>query len=407
VRFGRQWVVVIVIGPVVARQKPKPKPAVSYRSAKINELMADGSTPAFDELVHRMRYLLDRKDPDHRSAIIQKWRQSMQSFEPRTEAEAVRWLAKSANWAVASYTRTKRYNPLPCDDLAGQRVAVAQEHNEILLEIERRDPRLGEIARAFLNNERGLSTDEIEQMQALLCDAGIATRSYIDMLYAAQQSFPRSPDLVGQYFDFTTDEDLNAFVVTAVSSGTAAVTDNNSGPAGSNGVLLLSGAATTDDSGSNITGDSEWIRITSSKTVWFQTRVLLSDATESDLLAGIAITDTSLIASAPSDGIYFLKSDGAATYQIIVRVGSATNTVATFPALTAATWYDLAFRLAVDSGGVGTLTAWQDGTTMTQSRVASLPTSEALTAALAFQSGTATGTIYAGVDNIGVWANRV
>lgn len=225
------------------------------------------------------------------------------------------------------------------------------------------------------------------------------------MLYSAQQSFPSSPTLVGAYYDFTSDEDLNAFVVTAVNSGTAAVTDNNSAPSGAGGVLLLSGAATTDDSGANLTGDSEWVRVANGKSYFFQTRVTLSDATESDFLAGVAITDTSLIASPPSDGIYFLKSDGAATLSIVVRAASATvNTISLVNVST--TTMDLAWRLAVDAAGVGVLTAWQDTTQLTSTRVAVLPTAEAMTLALASQSGTATGTIYAGVDNIGAWVTR-
>ena len=225
------------------------------------------------------------------------------------------------------------------------------------------------------------------------------------MIKLALDSFPNSPSNVGKYYDFTTDEELNDFVGTAITSGTAAVTDSNSAIAGTNGVLLLSGAATTDDSGYNLTGDSEWIRIANSKSYWFQTRVTLSDATESDLLAGVAITDTSLIASAPSDGIYFLKSDEATTLAIVVRAASATVASVNIGTMTTSAT-DLAWRLIVDSAGVGNLTAWQDGTQLTSTRVTTLPTAEAMTLALAFQSGTATGTISCGVDSVGAWVTR-
>lgn len=232
------------------------------------------------------------------------------------------------------------------------------------------------------------------------------------MIYLAQQSFPQSPNLLGKYYDFTTDEELNDFIVTAVSSGTAAVTDTNSNLpttiGGSNGVLLLSGAETTDDSGSNLSGDSEWIRIAAGKTYFFQTRIALSDATESDLLAGVAVQDTSLIASVPTDGIYFLKSDGATTLKIQMRAASATVVDTAISTVTSNTYTDLAWKFVVDSGGTyATLFTYQDGTSLSSTRVSVLPTSEAMTLALAFQSGTATGTISCGVDNIGAWQQRV
>lgn len=230
------------------------------------------------------------------------------------------------------------------------------------------------------------------------------------MIKLALDSFPYAPDLVGRYNDFTTDEELNEFVGTAINSGTAAITDNNSAPNGSGGVLLLSGAATTDDSGYNLTGDTEWMRISApssgaSRIYRYLTRFQLSDATESDLLAGMAITDTSLVASAPSDGIYFLKSDGSTTINAVVRAASAT--VATVQVATATTnWTTLTWELAVDTAGTGLLICKQDGVLQSSNRLTTLPTTEALTFALGFQSGTATGTIYSGIDLVGAWQSR-
>jgi hypothetical protein len=57
-----------------------------------------------------------------------------------------------------------------------------------------------------------------------------------------------------------------------------------------------------------------------------KTRFKLSDATQTDSLIGAYAVDTSPIASAPSDGIGFLKADDAATILFQVGTGSAYTT---------------------------------------------------------------------------------
>lgn len=48
----------------------------------------------------------------------------------------------------------------------------------------------------------------------------------------------------------------------------------------------------------------------SGRTIWYEILFLISDATQLDYLVGLHVTDTSPIASAPANGIWFRKDDG-------------------------------------------------------------------------------------------------
>lgn len=86
------------------------------------------------------------------------------------------------------------------------------------------------------------------------------------------------------------------------------------------------------------------------KRLQFACRVAMSDATQSDVIMGITSTDTTPIGAAASeetgvsDGIFFLKIDGATDWRFYVRSGSATIGSATgLGTVTAATNDVLAF----------------------------------------------------------------
>lgn len=66
------------------------------------------------------------------------------------------------------------------------------------------------------------------------------------------------------------------------------------------------------------------------KRMQFACRVQMSDATQTDVIMGITATDTTPIGGAgteetgTTDGMYFLKIDGATDWRFVVRSGSAT-----------------------------------------------------------------------------------
>ena len=69
----------------------------------------------------------------------------------------------------------------------------------------------------------------------------------------------------------------------------------------------------------------EAFRLSASKKAYFSARFKVSDATQSDFVMGLHITDTSPLDV--TDGIFFLKSDGAATISFIVEKTSAKNKI--------------------------------------------------------------------------------
>ena len=94
------------------------------------------------------------------------------------------------------------------------------------------------------------------------------------------------------------------WTVTEVGVATQALADADGGE------LLITNAAADDNSSfSNKVGES--FLFATGKRMIFEARVKISDATQSDMVLGLQITDTTPLAV--SDGVYFLKADGAAT----------------------------------------------------------------------------------------------
>lgn len=200
--------------------------------------------------------------------------------------------------------------------------------------------------------------------------------------------FPDIPRRVGAEFDFVSDEDLNWFVGTAISSGTAAVLDTNL--AGNAGVLRLANATTTDDSGYQIQVDAETVQLDGGGDVRAVARVAISDADQSDFLFGFAIADTTLVGSAPSDGVYISKSDGSAIGSLVVRSGSSTVVSEALDlTFVDSTYVDLALQIHSHDGASGVVEVYADGQLLISNSTTTLPTSEALALSVAWQSGQA------------------
>ena len=79
----------------------------------------------------------------------------------------------------------------------------------------------------------------------------------------------------------------------------------------------------------------------SGKQFWFRARFQVSDATLSAIVFGVQVVDTTPLAV--SDGMYFLKATGAATYSFNSATGSVVTTAAAIGTLVAATMTELSF----------------------------------------------------------------
>ncbi len=219
------------------------------------------------------------------------------------------------------------------------------------------------------------------------------------------ENFPRMPSRSGMCFDFVSDEELVAFVNTAVTTGTAAVRDDIQ-----HGALRISGAATTDDSGASLQVDAESLALKADKITRYLARVRLGETTstnvdvQSEFIAGLCVHDTTgtpPLGAGMTDGIYFRKSDGAATIDCVVERDSVESVLAAVATLAKDVWYDLAIEVIMSStAGTGEAIFKINGTEVGRIKSTTMPyeAEEILSPSVEFISGDATGTKFLDVD---------
>lgn len=135
------------------------------------------------------------------------------------------------------------------------------------------------------------------------------------------------------------------WVITTTEAGAGSATEAVSNADG--GILLVTNDAADNDadffqySGDDASGTVETFKFALGKRLFFKTRFATSDATQSDIVFGLQITDTSPLAV--SDGVYFLKSDGVATVDFKVMKNSTATTTTSVATLVDATYIILGF----------------------------------------------------------------
>lgn len=184
------------------------------------------------------------------------------------------------------------------------------------------------------------------------------------------------PSAVHQWFDdFDVYTSGNWTVTETQASATQAIT------AGDGGLLALVNS-TADDDLNAIQWATETFRFESGKKLWGKTRFKVSDATQSDLVIGLQITDTTPLAV--SDGVYFRKDDGSTTLSLVV-VKNSTETVTTVTTLANDTFVVAGF--AYD--GVSSIVAYAGDASVGISATTNLPDDEDLAVSIAVQNGEA------------------
>jgi hypothetical protein len=149
--------------------------------------------------------------------------------------------------------------------------------------------------------------------------SGVGTAEASDIFNALKQPDPR------KYHEYWNDFDTfvaGDWTITKVEAGAGSA--SHALAAGDGGLLLLTNDAADDDS---IVFQNTVASFTmaAGKKAFFGTRFKVSDATQSDWLVGLVVVDTTPIASAPTDGIYFRKDDGDANIDISVRKDATTG----------------------------------------------------------------------------------
>lgn len=107
------------------------------------------------------------------------------------------------------------------------------------------------------------------------------------------------------------------------------------------GGALLTTITAADNDSSFLQKKGESYRFEAGKKLFFECRFRVSDATQSDVVFGLQITDTTPLAV--SDGVYFLKPDDGATVNLVSLMNSAGTTQAAVATLADATFIRLGF----------------------------------------------------------------
>lgn len=187
---------------------------------------------------------------------------------------------------------------------------------------------------------------------------------------------PPNPFDVHQYF-----EDFNTYVagnwtVSETGTGSRALTN------GVGGLLLITNAAADNDR-NFFQLAQEGFKFQSGKRLWFEMRFQVNDATESDIIAGLQITDTTPLAV--TDGVYFIKADGAATVDFVVTKNSTPTTASAVATMADATNIVLGFYY----DGVSAVTYYVNRVYTGSSVVTNMPDDEELTISFGIQNGAA------------------
>lgn len=153
--------------------------------------------------------------------------------------------------------------------------------------------------------------------------------------------------------------------------------------AGADGGALLITTAGAENDGANIQVYGEAFSFASAWPTYFGIRCKMSEEVQSDLLAGLCITDTDLLGGM-TDGLYFRKVDASANVALVLEKNSAETEIANLHTSVDDTWLVLEFTY--DGSYVS---AYVDGAKVAQvaAENANFPNDEYLTPSLQFLTG--------------------
>jgi len=171
--------------------------------------------------------------------------------------------------------------------------------------------------------------------------------------------------------------------------------------AGDGGWLLLTNSAADDDLVA-LQKTPAAFTLTAGKQAWFTCRFKVSDATQSDIVFGMQVVDTTPLDV--TDGIYFLKSDGAATVDFICRKNATTGSTSSSAIGTLAN--DTFARMSWYYDGISKVYCSFNGTVVASLDASSTYLPDTITTlSFALQNGEAVAKTLT-CDYIGAWFER-
>lgn len=148
------------------------------------------------------------------------------------------------------------------------------------------------------------------------------------------------------------------------------------------GALLITNDANDNDA-DFLQKKGESFKLKVGKKAWFAIRFQVGDATQSDVVAGLQITDTTPLAV--SDGVYFRKDDGDKNVDFVIIKDSVATTVTALTTLADATWVELAWYY----DGATSIVPYVDGVAKKAQPITYMPDDELLTISFGIQNGAA------------------
>ena len=131
-----------------------------------------------------------------------------------------------------------------------------------------------------------------------------------------------APQKYHSYFNDFDTYLASDWTITTTEDGTGSATEALAD--GDGGLLLVTNAAGDNDN-DFFQLVKEGFKYEAGKQLAFNMRFKTNDATQSDIVAGLQLTDTSPLDV--TDGVFFLKSDGATTVTFIVEKDSTQSTL--------------------------------------------------------------------------------
>ena len=177
-------------------------------------------------------------------------------------------------------------------------------------------------------------------------------------------------------------EDFDYYVagnwtVTETQAGaTQALTD------GDGGLLLITNTAADDDLVA-LQKVGESYRFASGKELFFEARFKVSDATQSDVVIGLQITDATPLDV--SDGVFFIKADGSTSVSLLVEKNNTATTTSSVATMANDTFISLGFYY----DGASSIQYSVNGVVKGTSVTTNLVDDEDLTVSIALQNGEA------------------
>ena len=210
------------------------------------------------------------------------------------------------------------------------------------------------------------------------------------------QPYPSDQTYYGYFNDFMTYNSGDR-TITTTEAGTGSATEAVTSSAG--GALLLTNAAGDNDL-DFLQLKGEAFTLAAGKRAFFSSRFKVSDATQSDFVMGLHITDTSPLDV--TDGIFFISADGAATVDLSVEKNNSATTASSIATMSNDTFITLSWFIDPNTSNVHYSVNNAEPLVLADTN---LPNDEDLTISFGIQNGEAVAKTMT-VDYINVMVER-